>query len=143
MLLVQYISLAIAIVAIILAVFLYRLSLRKNASIYRAIKLLEEKNKLLERSQNQLNEVLHEVRSGALGVGNKVKELESVLIAIQSQQNELSNKQVELEQQDATQPMYTRAAKLVASGASIEDIMEECDLPRAEAELLLSLHKGR
>jgi len=140
---VQYISLAIAIVAIILAVFLYRLSLRKNASIYRAIKLLEEKNKLLERSQNQLNEVLHEVRSGALGVGNKVKELESVLIAIQSQQNELSNKQVELEQQDATQPMYTRAAKLVASGASIEDIMEECDLPRAEAELLLSLHKGR
>lgn len=143
MLLVQYISLAIAIVAIILAVFLYRLSLRKHASIYRAIKLLEEKNKLLERSQNQLNEVLHEVRSGALGVGNKVKELESVLIAIQSQQNELSNKQVELEQQDATQPMYTRAAKLVASGASIEDIMEECDLPRAEAELLLSLHKGR
>jgi hypothetical protein len=39
--------------------------------------------------------------------------------------------------------LYSRAVKMVELGAGVEEIMAECELPKAEAELLLSLHKHR
>ena len=50
-------------------------------------------------------------------------------------------KLLELEQQDPTNKVYNRAAQLVAQGVTIEELMQECDLPRAEAQLLFDLHK--
>jgi biopolymer transport protein ExbB/TolQ len=38
---------------------------------------------------------------------------------------------------------YNRAFKLVEKGASLEEIMSECELPRAEVEMLMSVHKQR
>jgi hypothetical protein len=38
---------------------------------------------------------------------------------------------------------YNRAFKLAAKGASLEEIMNECELPRAEVEMLLSVHQSR
>jgi NADPH:quinone reductase-like Zn-dependent oxidoreductase len=38
---------------------------------------------------------------------------------------------------------YNRAFKLVEKGASLEEIMSECELPRAEVEMLISVHKQR
>ncbi|MCT7655273.1 DUF2802 domain-containing protein [Oceanimonas sp. NS1] len=32
---------------------------------------------------------------------------------------------------------------MVQLGADVEEIMAECEMPRAEAELLLSLHRQR
>ena len=37
--------------------------------------------------------------------------------------------------------LYQRAAELVKQGASIEEIMEACDIPRAEAEMLSMVHR--
>ena len=45
------------------------------------------------------------------------------------------------DQQDPDSRFYTRAVKLVELGATLEEIMRECELPRAEAELLLNFHK--
>ncbi len=39
--------------------------------------------------------------------------------------------------------MYHRATQLVAKGASIDDIIEACQLPRAEVEVLISLHSNK
>ena len=39
--------------------------------------------------------------------------------------------------------LYTRAAELVKAGADVEEVMQACDLPRAEAELLISMHRQR
>ena len=39
--------------------------------------------------------------------------------------------------------LIENAVKMVELGAGIEEIMQECELPKAEAELLLSLHKHR
>lgn len=36
--------------------------------------------------------------------------------------------------------MYNRAVKMVKAGASINEVMMECELPRPEAELLFSIH---
>jgi|SRR5690554_1489695 len=47
----------------------------------------------------------------------------------------------EVAEQDPESKFYQRAARLVQQGASLEEVMEACELPRAEAELLYNLYK--
>ena len=59
-------------------------------------------------------------------------------------QDEFNSKFQSIEQQLQQQPedkLYSRAQKLVELGADIAEIMRECDIPRAEAEMLLSIHR--
>jgi septal ring factor EnvC (AmiA/AmiB activator) len=106
--------------------------------------LLEQNDNLAQSSQQQaglqkqikqLQEAIHEIRTGTLGMGTRVKELVTEL-------DQLKAKQEELVDQDPVSRLYGKAAKLVAQGASVDELMQECDLPRAEAELLFSVHKG-
>jgi Protein of unknown function (DUF2802). len=55
--------------------------------------------------------------------------------------DELLEKHVELEMQDSESRLYSRASKMVDLGADVDELMQECDLPKAEAELLLNLRK--
>lgn len=48
----------------------------------------------------------------------------------------------EVAEQDPASKFYQRAAKLVRQGASLEEVMEACELPRAEAELVFSLYRA-
>jgi len=143
LLILLYVAFGLAAVATLLVIALF-LQLNKQKQ---TIQMLSEqlhsinaRQAPLEKRVSQSKELIHEVRTGTLGLGNRVKELEAQLSELQNQQTALSDKQVAMEHQEASTPLYTRAAKLVASGASVEEIMQECDLPRAEAELLLSLH---
>ncbi|GGD57796.1 DUF2802 domain-containing protein [Lacimicrobium alkaliphilum] len=86
-----------------------------------------------QRQLTLLNEGLHELRTGNIGVGKKVKALEAQL-------QQLREKQQELEEMEPDSKLYTGAVKLLKRGASVEDVMQECELPRAEAELLFSIH---
>lgn len=47
-----------------------------------------------------------------------------------------------LKSESSEQKLYGRAKKMIEMGAEIEELMLECDVPRAEAELLLSLYKN-
>ena len=38
--------------------------------------------------------------------------------------------------------LYSRALKLVAKGADLDELISECELPRAEAEMLLAIHRN-
>jgi predicted nucleic acid-binding Zn-ribbon protein len=61
---------------------------------------------------------------------------------LQAQQN-IEQVNLKLEQVQDQQPedkLYSRAYKLAALGAGLEEIMSECELPRAEAEMLLSVY---
>ena len=53
---------------------------------------------------------------------------------------ELEQKLDEVQMQEPESKMYNRAVKMAKSGASLKDIMEECELPQPEAELLISIH---
>jgi hypothetical protein len=77
---------------------------------------------------------IHEVRTGTLGVGEKVKGLIGLIKQTEAKQDLLAS-------QDPMRRPYDQAAKLVARGSSIEDVMRECDMPKAEAELVFNLHK--
>ncbi|QYJ74067.1 DUF2802 domain-containing protein [Shewanella sp. FJAT-52076] len=91
--------------------------------------LLKETDKQREGFKREL----HELRSGTIGVGKRVLELEKRLVAQDARIDETR-------EQDPQARLYTRAMKMVSLGAGIEELMHECELPRAEAELLLRLH---
>lgn len=55
--------------------------------------------------------------------------------------SELEQKIDDVQMQEPESKMYNRAVKMVKSGASLKEIMEECELPQPEAELLISIHR--
>jgi len=82
----------------------------------------------------RLRKEFRELQSGALGVTKQLHTLEQAHTDLQSRLQEVA-------EQDPESRQYQRAAKLVASGATLEELMHECELPQAEAELLMSIHK--
>lgn len=92
-------------------------------------------NSSLEQIEILRNEV-SELRSGLLSIGKRVLEVEQ-------QNQELAQQQATQKYDDPDAKIYSRAVKMVELGADIEEVMRECELPRAEAELLFSLHKQK
>jgi uncharacterized protein HemX len=65
---------------------------------------------------------------------------------IKNLQHELSQQQQQLAQWQENQgqdKFYNRAFKLAEKGAGIDEIISECELPRAEVEMLLSVYQQR
>ncbi|UCX05298.1 DUF2802 domain-containing protein [Shewanella glacialimarina] len=87
-----------------------------------------------DRQREAVKRELNELRSGTIGMGRKVAEIEKRL----TKQSDLID---EASQQDPQAKLYSRAVKMIALGAGIEELMQECELPKAEVELLLRLHK--
>ncbi|MGY5449865.1 DUF2802 domain-containing protein [Agarivorans sp. MS3-6] len=93
---------------------------------------LEVVTKNLLVSHRSVEKQLQEIH---LANASLVKELER-----QSEQVEQAFLRTsEIQSQDPDSKLYTRAVKLVELGADLEEVMRECELPKAEAELLLSL----
>lgn len=85
-----------------------------------------------EKERQKSDNQLLEVRSVVVGLGQKVTEQEDVI-------RTLIERVKELEQEDNDGRLYTRASKMVQLGADIDELIEECELPKAEAELMMSL----
>ena len=107
-------------------IFLKRVN-KKNHSLEVLIKSLLVQQ---ETTKKQFTEV----HSGAVGLGKKLQKLDAEVKKTQENQ-------VNLVASAPENRLYTRATKMVELGASIEELMSECELPRAEAELLLNLHR--
>lgn len=69
------------------------------------------------------------------------KQLEHRIKLLQEETKLLEEQFSKLNEQQAQDKFYTRANKLAALGADVEEIMKECELPRAEVEMLLAIHK--
>ncbi|MBZ9610256.1 DUF2802 domain-containing protein [Rheinheimera maricola] len=93
----------------------------------------------LQQSRHELEEL----RSGVIGVGQRVLQLDSSLSMLSQQLGALADKQQALELVDPESKIYSRAMKMVQLGADLDEIMRECELPQAEAELLFNLHQTK
>ena len=71
------------------------------------------------------------------------KQLEHRIKVLQEQYQELQQYAQSIENQQPEDKLYSRASKLVALGADIEEIMRECDIPLAEAQMLIAVHKKK
>ncbi|MGB0833513.1 MAG: DUF2802 domain-containing protein [Psychrobium sp.] len=108
------------------------LALQKRQRQISALKLLFHEQ---QRQIATIKDEIHELRNGTLGVGSRVQDVEGKLAQAMERQEQLSQVNI-----DPQSKLYGHAMKMVELGANVEDIMKECDLPRGEAELLVSLH---
>jgi uncharacterized coiled-coil DUF342 family protein len=139
-----------AIVIAIIVVVLCWLLLKQRSTGNEQLTILQQQ---LEQNSLQLNSAqseTEELRAGIIGVGQRVLSLdqrvlslENELQALQNACNELAEQQQALSLTDPESKIYTRAMKMVQLGADLEEIMRECELPRAEAELLFNLHQAK
>ncbi|WP_338363106.1 DUF2802 domain-containing protein [uncultured Pseudoalteromonas sp.] len=83
-----------------------------------------------------LRSEISELRTGLLSIGKRVLEVEQ-------QNEELVQQQAAQKYDDPDAKIYSRAVKMVELGADLDEVIRECELPRAEAELLFSLHKQK
>ncbi len=87
-----------------------------------------------DKEQQKVNRQLLEVRQVVVGLGKTVGDQQDII-------KHLNERLKELENADTDARLYSRASKMVKLGADIDELIEECELPKAEAELMLSLQK--
>ncbi len=92
-----------------------------------------ERAELLSRINLLKNEV-KELRVGFIAINKKNQ-------SIEQQVGQLETTQSTMQPTDDAARLYSRAVKMVELGADVEEIVRECELPKAEAELLVSLHR--
>lgn len=110
------------------------LQLRVRAGLQKQMDQQRAQSRHADKETQKLNKQLLEVRSVVVGLGQKVTEQQDVI-------QHLNERIRELEHADTDGRLYSRASKMVQLGAGINELIEECELPKAEAELMLSLQK--
>ena len=130
----ESILLVLVVVLSLLIVWLFK----QIRSLQQGIKSLEAKyDSRLEETVSSVRNFAHqqnEEQARNLVVTRHIQ-------ALQGKFDALENQLREVKLQDPSLRLYQRAAELVKQGASIEEIMEACDIPRAEAEMLSMVHR--
>ncbi|GAB4356605.1 MAG: hypothetical protein Kow006_23770 [Gammaproteobacteria bacterium] len=88
-----------------------------------------EATREIERMQQELRALC----SGAVGLGDHLRQLERGLKG-------LSERHDRLELKDPGERPYAQAIRLVHNGAGVHEIADTCGLTRSEAELIRMLH---
>ena len=108
---------------------------------------LSKKLYLTQRKVGQIEKAFHAGEQQITILRSEIAELRASITSIgkravntEQELYELANQQAAQKYDDPDAKIYSRAVKMVELGADIEEIMRECELPRAEAELLMSLH---
>lgn len=133
-----------SVILVLLVLIRQQRQLRQMNDIKHNSEALAASLKKLQGHCKTQEEKLFELTTAVSGMSERLQSISRQHKELESESRleikKLSEKLQELESADPGSRMYTKAAKLVASGASIEEVMQECELPRAEAELLMNLH---
>lgn len=129
----QWIAPVIALVAVLCGYLYARNLMLTLQEQQRKLSSYELLTKRMVKSHDSITKQLFEIHTANHAMVERIAELENVV-------DELSSKQNEIVTQDPDSRLYTRAVKMVELGADIHEVMKECELPRAEAELLYTLH---
>ncbi len=101
----------------------------------------------LQSSQKILNKQLFDLNENVKTQNTEneqvSKQFEHRVKAVQ--QENISQKEllVQLKNQQPQDKLYSRAFKLVELGADVDEVVRECDIPLAEAEMLISVHRNK
>jgi chromosome segregation ATPase len=90
---------------------------------------------ITNRQQQQISELSNNLTTCFSPLENLENRIEEVASIIQLVQSDMSSESTE-------QKLYGRAKKMIEMGADINELVAECEIPRAEAELLISLYKS-
>ncbi|WP_143698202.1 DUF2802 domain-containing protein [Vibrio sp. qd031] len=112
--------------------FLALLWIRAKRAANLATKKQQDRLSRQEKDLATVNKQLLEVRSVVIGLGQKVSEQQDIIQILNDRIREIENN-------DNDGRLYSRASKMVKLGADVNELIQECDLPKAEAELMMSL----
>jgi HAMP domain-containing protein len=103
----------------------------------RTAQLIETQRQMLEMVQKDLRALCN----AAVQVGGRVNSLEQSVNHLQQRQQELGLRQDKLVHPEPEARSFEQAIKLAQKGASVEELMDICDLSRGEAELMSMMHR--
>ncbi|MGL5727909.1 MAG: DUF2802 domain-containing protein [Plesiomonas sp.] len=107
---------------------------QQHQQVIRRVEASEILLKAARRQFEGVDKSLEELRGGFIGLGNELHQ-------VTDKQEGFTQKLTEVTYIDPEQRLYSRATKLAEMGAGLDELMSECELPKAEAELLLNLHR--
>ncbi|WP_426358482.1 DUF2802 domain-containing protein [Pseudocolwellia sp. HL-MZ19] len=123
--------------------------------LFNSVRSLSKKVRLTETNMASGELFVNQLQTLFLTLDKSLKELNSQHVVESTELNQVT-KQLEhrikniqediakLQQTQSQQPedkLYSRAFKMVELGADAEELVRECDIPRAEAEMLISIHQ--
>lgn len=98
----------------------------------RTCRKIDEQHAAMRRLQQDV----HALCVGALNLGRHIDALEQRI-------RRLAERQDQLEMRDPMEQSYAHAIRLAQKGVNVNDLVENCGLARAEAELLLRVHRAQ
>ena len=145
----------------ILAVLAFFLVILSSFIFYIFFSRLQEQIQLLTKQVEANEQLVTELQLGTYNLNNNLtaiiktneqsnleniqcsKQLEHRIQTLQQHFSDQQNLVSQLHENQGQNKFYSRAFRLAEKGASIDEIMCECDLPRAEVEMLLSVYQQR
>jgi len=135
---------------LVLVVIVYRLKIYFN-QVNKGLQTQLESQEILlselQSSQNILKDQLIDLNVKHINqnVENEQvnKQLEHRIKTVQNESREQNKLLEQLLNQQPQDKLYSRAFKLVELGADVEEVVRECEIPLAEAEMLISVHRNK
>ncbi len=131
----QWLPVSISVIIAITAVLLINRERHARKALEIKFSAIEKVLKNARLQHESLTKQFNELRTGSIGMSDKLMDVIEQIERIEERQNEIA-------MNDSGGRLYSRASKMVELGADVNELMKECDLPKAEAELLLSLQKS-
>nr|WP_086941089.1 DUF2802 domain-containing protein [Thaumasiovibrio occultus] len=136
-LLLQWLPAVLVLIVSGISFIMVRRERRARLAAEKRIAAIETVMKAARQQQESLAKQFKELQSGTLGMGNKLADMTRQIEMLEDRQGEI------VMQNDPENKLYSRASRMAELGADIEELMKECDLPKAEAELMMRLRQLR
>lgn len=120
-------------ISLILTTLVWVVSYRK---LLRLTEQLTQQQQQLDTLKKQLHinaSTLEEVQARSLVVAKNTEQTEAALVALQQQLTAIG-------EQEPESKVYQKAAAMLQSGSTVDEVIHSCDLPEAEVQLLLKIH---
>ena len=108
----------------------------RRRSMQDVISELKQIKQFVTLQQKQLKELSHELQTmtnAAYGVGKRINQLAGQI-------RELDDRQEEFDLKDQGSHSMQQAIALVHKGATVDELIENCEMSQGEAELLIMVH---
>ena len=104
--------------------------------VWRTFNVQKQKIQKLEKTLGQITQDYRVQTASVLNMGERLKRLERRTYGHVS-----AGAASDKKDDEPSDVAYTQAAKLLEQGATVEDIMEKCNISQSEAELIESLYQ--
>lgn len=105
--------------------------------------IINELKLSLQQQQSEVKDKDKTLQTWQLEHQQISQQLEHRIKVLQEKLSQTHENIAQIQQQQPEDKLYSRAQKMVKLGADVDELVSECDLPYAEAEILIAMHKQR